>query len=525
MHSKLFLFILIGAGVIHAADWTNPAGGDWNVGTNWSSGVPDGSLGRIALDGTYTVTVDSTPPTNPTDIRLQITQGDVTLHVVGGTLSGNRLSIGLVAPASPNTVSQVVHVDGGVLNLTNATTEPTIELGSSVGTPVSSAAQRSELLLSSGTINVLSTSDYAMVLGRNVGQNILTINGGLLNIQGGGRVQVGWPGSLPASAAIVQTSGTFAVASSYFSLSDRDATGTFDLSGDARFVMSEQTAGGDVNFYIANQSSTGSGTMTVSGSAQVKVTNGDGDANFYVSWGDHAGTLLVNGGSVITDNFVTRNNASTVQLNSGHLSARYLRFNTGSIQQIGDGVSAQQMVVEVSGTAQFLQGVTVASNGELRGAGGGTVYFQQISAGADVVNQGVLAPGSANGDIGVFAFQFNGGGSELSLTSNSVVQMNLSGVSEGEYDQILISSGGIIYGGNLVLNIFGALEEGDSFQIFAGFGSFSGAFDSITSNNGYAWEMDYSTGWLTLASVPEPSTSCMIVAGVGLLALRRRRCS
>jgi YVTN family beta-propeller protein len=43
--------------------WTNPAGGAWSTGANWSTGVPPGPLDTavIALAGTYTVTLDVSP--------------------------------------------------------------------------------------------------------------------------------------------------------------------------------------------------------------------------------------------------------------------------------------------------------------------------------------------------------------------------------------------------------------------------------------------------------------------------------
>lgn len=44
--------------------WTNPAGGDWSVGTNWNDGVPDVSdTACITLAGTYTVASNSTDRT------------------------------------------------------------------------------------------------------------------------------------------------------------------------------------------------------------------------------------------------------------------------------------------------------------------------------------------------------------------------------------------------------------------------------------------------------------------------------
>ncbi len=42
------------------AFWTNPSGGNWSDGANWSTGVAPGAsdTASITLDGTYTVTLD-----------------------------------------------------------------------------------------------------------------------------------------------------------------------------------------------------------------------------------------------------------------------------------------------------------------------------------------------------------------------------------------------------------------------------------------------------------------------------------
>ena len=58
------LFICMGSLDAFAltSHWTNAAGGNWSVGSNWDNGVPstDDDSAMIDLAGTYTVTVDLT---------------------------------------------------------------------------------------------------------------------------------------------------------------------------------------------------------------------------------------------------------------------------------------------------------------------------------------------------------------------------------------------------------------------------------------------------------------------------------
>lgn len=123
----------------------------------------------------------------------------------------------------------------------------------------------------------------------------------------------------------------------------------------------------------------------------------------------------------------------------------------------------------------------------------GTLAGSGSIDGSVTVNFGAaLAPGSA----GIGTMTLNG---FLSLGGNLVVEVN-KGVG---HDQIIVN-GGVNFGGDLTVeNVGGALQAGDTFQIFstAGFGDFTSIIGS--PGTGLAWSFDPNTGVLSVVAEGE----------------------
>ncbi|QQO19548.1 FecR domain-containing protein [Bradyrhizobium diazoefficiens] len=89
-------------------EWTNPAGGDWNVASNWSLGVPAASY-DVKLDATGTYTVDSTTSVTIDDLTVAsgvtlLTEPGTVFTVNGGVVLNGLIEAG---PFSGNNISTI----------------------------------------------------------------------------------------------------------------------------------------------------------------------------------------------------------------------------------------------------------------------------------------------------------------------------------------------------------------------------------------------------------------------------------
>jgi autotransporter-associated beta strand protein len=148
------------------------------------------------------------------------------------------------------------------------------------------------------------------------------------------------------------------------------------------------------------------------------------------------------------------------------------------------------------------------------GAGGtlgGTGFIE-----GNTTISGTLSPGMS---AGILEF-----GGNLKLESSSNVRIELGGLIRGlGFDGIDIA-GSLIYGGTLEIVLLGgfAPEEGSVFDLFDGFDSSVGTFESILfSAEGYTGVFDPATGMLTV--IPEPGSVGLIVFAAAGFGLRRMR--
>jgi hypothetical protein len=290
--------------------WANPAGGNWSVGANWSTGVIPtlGDSVRIDLAGTYTVTMDGTIPllgalrigaaTGAQIVAATSRMFAVTADVVvtgGGTLRLGSASV--VAPSVTVEATATLDLDQGssvdapVVNrglimsdsgsavisggLTTSGTS-TIRVsggtfGSSVAVPAGFTNNGAIELYNGGTI-----STVAATLVNAVGASITTRTGpigGNAQMTGAldnrGTISLAIPLLLMTAGASHLNTGSITISSGVFGLQTNgadafDNQGTIDASGGG---MTLTLSGSGAGF-------TNSGSITVGSTYGIQVTNG-----------------------------------------------------------------------------------------------------------------------------------------------------------------------------------------------------------------------------------------------------------
>ncbi len=467
----------------------------------------------VYLSGSRT-TVISNSSTSGTTTFAKLAVTDKT--AAGGTwpnakvqLDQGNLVINSLAGASSSTGALAAY--GG-----NSTTAsfPTVFQGSTTGTltingnntkyvnNVIAANQAPLTFTFSMTNGTLALGDNNALGSRNASNaatgNILNITAGTLAASGGAR-----------TIGNTVTAATFAIGGT----NDITLTGNMTFSGGNRTLTVSNTGATTLsgNVFIAADNTTGR-RLTVAG----------------------AGNLTISG--VIANNNSGNTLASDLTLNStgGILTLSNANTYTGNTT-----VSNGTLLVNGSTAAGSLVNV---SSGAILG-GNGTI------GGATTVN-GTLAPGNSPG---VLTFTGN-----LTLAGTSTTAIEISGIGRGTaYDGIDLTGDGtkaLSYGGTLsmsfgapitagVYDLFalGAVTHSGDFAAVNAAGSEVNSFSGLTITPGTGWDatlvdnqttpgswslsFDNTTGDLTIAAIPEPST-CAALFGLGVLglaALRRRR--
>ncbi len=234
--SICFLLLLLASTAFAlTSNWTNTAGGNWNVAGNWSNGVPGpNDTARIAAVGTYTVTLNATA-----DVEMLILGGpsaNATLLVTGGfnfecgvgtqiacrvDTTGildvsSTFEIASTAAYSVYDYGQIIVRNGGTLDLFNTSmyVTPTGELDLDGGSDVIQGF----FIFAEGAMNVTgSIAQYTGGINIGVG-GVLNVDGelqcndvyndGLIAIQESGVLNLVSPDGIFASSLINNTIGT-----------------------------------------------------------------------------------------------------------------------------------------------------------------------------------------------------------------------------------------------------------------------------------------------------------------------------
>jgi autotransporter-associated beta strand protein/T5SS/PEP-CTERM-associated repeat protein len=489
-----------------------------------------------------------------------ISPGDTVLLNDGATVTGDVTADGTLQfnQSAGNTLTISNLISGtGTLSLTNTGTLNLTGTSGAANTVVLDMTTSA----SSGVLQMNAASGNLWVGGSGTGTLNMT-GGRVSNSTGLLGFSAGSVGTATVSSGTWATSGDLTVG--------RNGTGTLIVTGG--YVS-------NVNGFIA--ASTGSvGTATVSTGTWAN------SGNLTVGGASRGGTgtLTMNGGLVIVGGTLSKNAASTINLNtggtlqigvggvSGVLGVSTLT-NNGTLIFNRSGTSTYSGVRSGSGPvtkqaaglltfagANSYSGLTTISAGTLALSGTGSIGTGGVNLGT-TGSPGVfdllgLTASSyslpATGNLaGVGALSGNGkslavlgsflpGNSpgtvtlgsgftlDLSSSGSSVFEITSPAYTAGTYD-LVSGDGSVVFGGILNLAFSGGSYANgtDVLQLFANTGGRSGNFSAVNATGleaGQSATFNPATGFITV--VPEPSTCASLLAGLaygGSVVFRRRR--
>lgn len=437
-------------------NWTNAAGGTFNVAGNWSAGVP-GTLdtANFNASGTYTVTLSNSPSISDlslfgasTHVTLVSSGGTQTLTLTnapffsGGTftlgspgvnlVTGGSIAIGLgissngvvnIQSGSSITTARVEIGEGGTgtLNVTGAGSTLTSTLSANMSISASFGASGT-LNMSSGAVANLSSG--TLLVGSNSSAT------GTLNVQSGsvltaGNTQIGANGASSSAVGIVTVTGAN---------SSMNQTGTSQLTLGS---TAGSTNTGTLNVTNGGIYQTGTGTVTVNSTGTLNVTDGE-----FVLRGNltNNGTINVNANGLFR---ATNSVALMVDAGFNQAANSTLRMEGGADATFNNHTLAASANIEVRDA-----GSTAAFNGTSLTLGANSKLAIANSGAATVANAFILGSGSQvqldNGTLNLSSVSSSGGSFRFNTGT-----INFSGSNTMDANQLnlLLGTGGTLSSG------------------------------------------------------------------------------
>ena len=427
---------------------------------NWDNGAPDTSK-HACIVGTFTARATSFTQAEGITVGagatlvLDSTSGTSFLTVGGGEVLNNG-TIQLTG-TSTNQVSF-----SGAGSMTNNGTV-TFAGSAGIGGGTITNAAGGQLTVAAGKTFTVASNSFT-----NAG--VVTVTG---TIQGA---------SVPA---ITLQSGTFAgggtatfqgQSGNTFTWNDGSVAAGTDLIVDGGYetILAGGTGAIAIDFFGGLRGTVGAG-QTLHVRAPVAVT-GDVVNRGTILLGQFA-QLQLNGSGLRNEATMTSTGSSTSVLFGPftNAAAGTLTIDAGSTLS-SDGALTNEGALVVNGT--FMSG-GVSTSGTASGTGTLQLNGATLSGTGSLLTNvalvgGTLAPGNSPGVINV---------SSLTLSSNTVTDVELGGTDLGDFDQVN-ASGGFVLAGTLDLSIVGGYQPAvcDSFKIITG-SSVTGAFATINGTN------------------------------------------
>jgi uncharacterized repeat protein (TIGR01451 family) len=250
-----------------AVHWTNPAGGTWTTGSNWSTGAPPSAGDVVFIDaaGTYTVLVD----TNPTVVGITIGGGTSGTQNISLAFS-SVLTITDTATIAPNGTLTIATggIAGGTWNVnglflwTDASTiwNATVNVAFGATLNVSGVAAHTldgATIMNSGVLTWGAGADFDLInssgihnqstgvidaqgagtLHSSTASAIGLANAGMFKKTGGGTTTIADPGmSFSNSGLIAPAAGTIAINTASFTQSGSPVW-QFPIAGDSAYGL------------------------------------------------------------------------------------------------------------------------------------------------------------------------------------------------------------------------------------------------------------------------------------------------
>jgi hypothetical protein len=574
------LLALVGTAQAVDRDWD--AGGgvgdtDFNTAANWTSDTVPVGGDNAFINGTATIT-GNIPASGALNIfEVGRWGGTGLLTQTAGLVSTASFNIGLYGTGTYNlngigsitmTADLLLgHGNGnGTLNINTSGTFASnyVNIGNTSWGPETPTGA---LYLDAGTI----TSTYGFGIGGAGGNGTMNVTGGTIN--SGGNMLVGTSGT----GTYTQSGGTVSVTGQVHVSDNTTAVGVLNVSGGTLGSTNDiwassangatgqiNVSGGTVNvgnYLVATRWSGGSGIIGITsgtvnttgnavgisegGSGATAVINVSGGAlNSNDVWvaeayagGGGTGTLNISGSGVVNPTWwvwITKNASATgvVNLDGGTLATTHvikgdgsatLNFNGGTLKAKGsDGnfiegavnvmVKAGGALIDTNGNDITIQnnlledGVSTGGGLTKSGAGKLTLAGVNTYTGLNTVSVGTLET-SSGATLGTGSVTLASGatltlGSTVSFGNNAILTFAST------------SAININFSGNDVLYAItdGSLTIGQGAYTAANLNSFFGGSNFVDGGNGG-----------TLQVVPEPGTFAMLLAGVGMLTMFRRR--
>jgi autotransporter-associated beta strand protein len=443
----------------------------------------------------------------------------------GGT--NNFLVNSLNSPAGDGKTLKIANNAGvgngnTTINVTS-TTGDTLEFGSSFGVSANGSSAFGgpittfNLTNANVILNGMSADDGQMAVSSTTG-NSLTING---NVSSSSSRTIG----ATVNSGILTLNDTFTGGTSgsnwgfWVTLNG----GTLNLNNNNALNNNDFAAHGNNGFVIAGGTldNTSVSAVTLNGHGTTMGIGFNGDFTYggtnNLDLGNNATTLngaagartiTTNGTGTLTLSGAIANGTATgiTKAGSGTLKLSGTSTYTGATN-----INAGNLIV--SGSLAGSGAVNVNNGGTL-GAGSGT-----ITGVTTVASGGTLYPGVTTSGSHTLALNNN-----VVFQANSTYKINVLGA--GSSDKLTIA-GSLTLGANdtLTLNLLSALSGTYTIATFNSGGVLgAGAFANVDSQiaaNGY--QVVYNDTSIQLVAIPEPGTWAMLIGGVGMLVLFRRR--
>ncbi|MES2661141.1 MAG: autotransporter-associated beta strand repeat-containing protein [Verrucomicrobiota bacterium] len=402
------------------------------------------------------------------------------------------------------------------------------------------------------TAGILNSSAW-VAIGRDSGSNgTYNLSGGTVNAATG--LGFATVGSFGGSTGALNVSGTgiFNAANNSQILVGEGGTGTLNVSGTGLVTVNHATEG-----LRLGANSGGNGTVNLNGGTiqASLVTKGGGTGNFNFN----GGTLKAAGNSATFMQGLTSANVQSggavIDSNGFNVTIGQALLNGGGgggLTKQGGGtltlsgvntytgattITGGTLALGATGSINSTSGVSLGTGGTFDVSATGGYSVANLSGSGDVIGTLTItsqlaignSPGTSTFDnltVGpgaTYAYELVGGTNAADL---------------GDVDGTLTLTGSV-----LDLSQYGAgiYTQGDEFTLFAYeslTGTFSGLADGdIFTDAGGQWQIDYNdstaglnggtilgglgSGFVTITAVPEPQA--MLLGGLGLLALLRRR--
>lgn len=463
------------------------------LGNTGSNGLTIAGTGRVTLSGASANTYTGTTTINGGTLELNKTAG---VDAITGDVLVNTGGVLLSTPANQIADTANVTVNGGTYTATLAETINNLTLTNSGVANLDAFNANGDVSISSGaSLNTTITKQVTVA--------------GALNISDGGSLTIkrsqsilGLYDTVVSVGALNITntsSGAYVPITIDYGSGLAQSGGKLQLNGDVTFTGN--TTNTNPAVIDGMRGSGRQGVVELSSTRSFNIGNGAAKVDLRIT------APIVEG---VTPSGLTKTGLGTLELTGANTYTGATVVNAGTLLINGTSASA----------------VTV-SNATFGGTG-------TISNSVTIGSSGTLAPGNSPGVINT---------GDLSLTSaSSTIAMEIAGTGANQYDQINVTGAVNLNGnGQISLNLLSYVPQlTDIFFLVLNDGNdaingtlFNLAQGGTFTASGYTWKVSYvgdSTNGtflggndLALQMIPEPGTAALLVGGMGMLALSRRR--